>query len=532
MQMTHPLRALSVAVLLMALFPSAASALNVGEVCAESDPADCSSKTYNIFAECTAVSGAPGTGKVCRRTPQCSGDAECPSGKICQKFVDPYGIYHACVTGDRAAETAPPPAVTGVVPQLQKAPERGLISPKLEVLIPFVEFSQAVKAGDYVTVPFLAQYLTGVYRFLLTVVGTVASVMIAVGGFQYLTAGGDKARVDAGKKRIENAVVGMILALGSYALLYAINPSLVRFQGLQLSSAQTNYLDLLETGAYDRHTEDLKGGQPLPPSNVGSPELDKLFEAYSNCVGLNPAILKAVAYAESGLKPNDGADCTKEAEGKNCFVGLYQLYKPYCVDRVKDLQREPKITYLKQVLKEESDCTIQNRADPEVNMALYALKAEENLSGILKCGEGITLQDFILTLYVHHNNGPGVGKYITSHAAEDGCHYVGAATDYDSCKAEDGKNEGMRKWVRSFYETKGTPLKGKGCNVEKLKAYGTVTDDTKSFGCITADYGEVKMCYGFKIAGLAKKWGADSVYIKKDPTKCPLNTNTWVLPRK
>lgn len=114
-----------------------------------------------------------------------------------------------------------------------------LESPRLEVLIPSVEFSQVVKSDQDLTVPWLAQYLVGATRFLTSIVGVVASVMIAIGGFQYLTAGGDKTRVEAGRKRIENALIGLVLALGAYVLLYAINPRLLAFQGISLLQVRT-----------------------------------------------------------------------------------------------------------------------------------------------------------------------------------------------------------------------------------------------------------------------------------------------------
>lgn len=422
-------------------------------------------------------------------------------------------------------------ALALALPATVLAQEIQLKSPRLEVYVPFVEFSQGIKESGGVTVPYLAQYIVGVYKFLLTIVGVLASVMLAVGGFQYLTSGGDKTRIEVGKKRIQNALVGMILAFGSYALLYAINPQLVTFQALTLASVETSTLDFRETGVYASHTEEAKARQPVPAS-AGSSDLDKLFDAYSACVGLHPAILKAIAFAESGLKPSDNLGTCSDAKG-NCYIGLYQLYRPYCEDRVKEIKQR-KLSYLSSVLDDADDCTEQNRADAEVNVALYALKAASNLEGIVsKCGKDLSLKDFILTLYVHHNNGPGVGKYIVSHALEGGCGYVGEATDYDSCKKEDGKDEGMRKWVRSFYETKGTPLKGKKCDQEKLRDYGEVTDATKSYGCITADYGEVKMCYGFKMVNLVERWapGVASPFVPKDPSKCPFDLNRWVLPR-
>lgn len=114
------------------------------------------------------------------------------------------------------------------------AQDSELIAPRLNIPVPYVDLAAPVRENEFVTVPFLAQYVSGVYQFLISIVGLVAGFMIVIGGFQYLTAGGDKGRVDAGKRRILNALIGLTLAFGSYVILYAINPNLVSFEALKL----------------------------------------------------------------------------------------------------------------------------------------------------------------------------------------------------------------------------------------------------------------------------------------------------------
>jgi len=113
-------------------------------------------------------------------------------------------------------------------------------APLLEVPIPGIELSPILRGSDYITIPWLAQYIGGLYTFLLSIVGMVAAVVMVVGGFEYLTSGGDKTRAGKGRKRIVNAVTGLVLALSSYVILYVINPELTRFDGLQILSVQTD----------------------------------------------------------------------------------------------------------------------------------------------------------------------------------------------------------------------------------------------------------------------------------------------------
>ena len=113
-------------------------------------------------------------------------------------------------------------------------------APLIEIPIPGLELSPIIRGSDYITIPWLAQYVGGVYTFLLSIAGMVAAVVMVVGGFQYLTSGGDKSKIAAGRKRIVNALSGLVLALSSYVILYVINPELTRFNGLQILAVQTD----------------------------------------------------------------------------------------------------------------------------------------------------------------------------------------------------------------------------------------------------------------------------------------------------
>jgi hypothetical protein len=107
--------------------------------------------------------------------------------------------------------------------------------PKLQIDIPGLSFTDAIQEDGTITFPWLGQYISGVYAFLASIVGSVAAVVIMIGGFQYLTAAGDKSKVDAAKKRIRGAMLGMVIVLGSYVMLFTINPDLVDFKGFQLA---------------------------------------------------------------------------------------------------------------------------------------------------------------------------------------------------------------------------------------------------------------------------------------------------------
>ena len=76
--------------------------------------------------------------------------------------------------------------------------------------------------------PFINRFLS----FTIGIAGAVVVVMIVVGGFTYVVsaAGSEKTK---GKEIIKNSLIGLVLLLGSVALLNTINPQLLNLQALR-----------------------------------------------------------------------------------------------------------------------------------------------------------------------------------------------------------------------------------------------------------------------------------------------------------
>lgn len=77
----------------------------------------------------------------------------------------------------------------------------------------------------------LERCINRLYRFGITAGGVVLVFFVVIAGYLYIT-GGETAKGRA-KAILMNAVVGMGVLLGSYVLLYFINPSLVAFKPIQ-----------------------------------------------------------------------------------------------------------------------------------------------------------------------------------------------------------------------------------------------------------------------------------------------------------
>ncbi len=74
----------------------------------------------------------------------------------------------------------------------------------------------------------LSNYFGLIYRILIGLAGVFAVIMIFFGGVQYMTTDALGQKEEA-RKRITGAIWGLIIALGSFAILNTINPKLLDF---------------------------------------------------------------------------------------------------------------------------------------------------------------------------------------------------------------------------------------------------------------------------------------------------------------
>src|SRR3989339_1377455 len=67
-------------------------------------------------------------------------------------------------------------------------------------------------------------FISNLYKFGIWTVGICALIMIVIGGYLYAASGGNNASMEKAKTFITDAIVGLILALLAYLILYVINP--------------------------------------------------------------------------------------------------------------------------------------------------------------------------------------------------------------------------------------------------------------------------------------------------------------------
>ncbi len=131
-------------------------------------------------------------------------------------------------------------------------------------------------------------YISAVYKFGIWTVGIAAMLMIMIGGYMYMMSAGNNTSMQKAKGVITDAIVGLILALTSYLILYEINPNLVNIN-----------LGSIGGGSGSVST----GNKTCNNNNCGQ----VASACQANSIGIEPAVLQSLFIAGEG--------CNKAASG-------------------------------------------------------------------------------------------------------------------------------------------------------------------------------------------------------------------------
>jgi hypothetical protein len=265
------------------------------------------------------------------------------------------------------------------------------IEPKLQIDIPTVKFSKITKDGQELGIPYLAEYIAGIYKYAVAIGSIVAIVLIMVGGLRWLTAGGSASAIDAAKSRISNAVIGLILLLGSYTILYTINPDLVSLKELQVMLIDR---ELLEG---DHGSDNELSSPPGAGSAANCSQYDNLFKKYSPCLGADWKILKTIAAAESG--------CNANIDNGRGYYGMAQTRAAgsggsiICPGLLKGTKFAGK-------------CAAEDLKNPEIAIAIIAKYHKKKVAKIKKyCGDALPIMQGA-AIHAYHNVPAGAYNFV------------------------------------------------------------------------------------------------------------------------
>src|SRR3989304_1789203 len=74
----------------------------------------------------------------------------------------------------------------------------------------------------------LGRLISGAIGAILVVTTLAAFIYLLLGGFQWITSGGDKAGVEAAQKRIQAAIIGLFVVFAAWALSRGVSAGAIR----------------------------------------------------------------------------------------------------------------------------------------------------------------------------------------------------------------------------------------------------------------------------------------------------------------
>lgn len=118
---------------------------------------------------------------------------------------------------------------------------------KLQVPFPGVEeITLCEKVGGGVQCQGIGNLVVVIYQWTLGFAMILAVLLLVFAGFAWMTARGNKGQIQKAQKIIQNTIVGLALAIGSYFILFLLNPSLVEFQSLVLKKVEEIDLSIVK----------------------------------------------------------------------------------------------------------------------------------------------------------------------------------------------------------------------------------------------------------------------------------------------
>lgn len=233
------------------------------------------------------------------------------------------GATYACASsGGSSCNEAPSPAASPssgsgqrppAEPQTQATVARPSIFP--------IRLGMAI--GSKSSVGGINEYIAAGYGYALQIVLVAAIIMVIYGGFRYVV-GSALEDVSRGKEIVKDAVIGTMILLGAYLILYTVNPATLRLHVPVIGG--------ISQEAY-KATPAINGGLPSCARDADCPAGQQCLERNGRRACLTPiggtAPIACTTDAECSLAERCsggrctrtvGARCTSNAECGNGYV--------------------------------------------------------------------------------------------------------------------------------------------------------------------------------------------------------------------
>ena len=139
-----------------------------------------------------------------------------------------------------------------------------------------VQYESLFSDNEIVFEKGLGPFLNQLFRIGLTVAAILAVLFIAIGGFQYMTTDAVSGQTE-GRQKIQNATLGLLLALIIFIILNTINPKLLELNPNITPAPTSNNPNFI-----DKFFQGIKGGDVL---ETPQKQLDAAEQKLADSIG-------------------------------------------------------------------------------------------------------------------------------------------------------------------------------------------------------------------------------------------------------
>ncbi|MEI6529556.1 MAG: hypothetical protein WCN88_04130 [Candidatus Falkowbacteria bacterium] len=197
---------------------------------------------------------------------------------------------------------------------LLKAPDFLVSIPGMKALST-VNCEPGSNGGYFCEIPWLGEYVVGLYSYALSIAGILAAIMLMAGGLIWLISAGDASKITQAKEIIIGSITGLIILAASFIILLQINPDLIKMKSIAVNGIKKLVL-------YDADVTVIGGENPYGDACGAAKKGD-----FSICRALGnsqPSTLVSLEneQADSAVakKYLAAMECVKEKNGKYLFA--------------------------------------------------------------------------------------------------------------------------------------------------------------------------------------------------------------------
>ena len=172
-----------------------------------------------------------------------------------------------------------------------------------------------------------------ILEWFILVSASIIAVMFAWGGFEWVMSGGNTGKIQKGKDKMINALIGLLIILGAYLVVNTIMVTFVDQSVVSNWSSIQCVQQPSRTGGGGSNPGSQPGGTnpTTPAAGTCNPATSGACspEALSGTFGSAASQASQICMAESGGNPATLSKTDKTLDGNSFSVGLYQINLTY-----------------------------------------------------------------------------------------------------------------------------------------------------------------------------------------------------------